>query len=42
MKALIGVDMQNDFISRSPANPAAQATVQPIAAKVRDFDRKKV
>lgn len=36
-KALIVVDMQNDFIDGSLANPDAQAIVEPIAQKVRDF-----
>jgi nicotinamidase-related amidase len=38
MKALIVVDMQNDFIDGSLANPAAQAIVDPIIKKIKEFD----
>lgn len=37
-KALIVIDMQNDFVSGSLANEQAQAIVSPIAAYVNDFD----
>ncbi len=37
-KALIVIDMQNDFIDGTLANPDAQAIVRPIAEYVRAFD----
>ena len=37
-KALIVIDMQNDFIDGALANPDAQAIVQPITKHVRAFD----
>ncbi len=37
-KALIVIDMQNDFVDGSLANPQAQAIVSPIAAYVSGFD----
>ena len=37
-KVLIVIDMQNDFVSGSLANPAAQAIVSLIAQKIRSFD----
>ena len=38
MKALIVVDMQNDFIYGSLANPAAQAIVDNVAREIEYFD----
>lgn len=40
MDALIIVDMQNDFVYGSLANPAAQAIVEPIAEFIKNFDGK--
>ena len=40
MKTLICVDMQNDFISGSLANPAAAAIVDPMAEYIKNFDGK--
>lgn len=37
-KALIIIDMQNDFIDGSLANPMAQAIVTPIAEYAKHFD----
>lgn len=37
-KALIVIDMQNDFITGSLANPSAEAIVKPIAEKIASFD----
>ena len=37
-KILIVVDMQNDFVTGSLANPAAQAIVEPIAKLILDYD----
>lgn len=37
-KALIVIDMQNDFVTGALANPAAEAIVKPIAKKVKSFD----
>ena len=38
MKTLIVVDMQNDFIDGSLANPAAAAIVKPMAEYIKNFD----
>lgn len=38
MKTLIVVDMQNDFIDGSLANPAAAAIVEPMAEYIRNFE----
>ena len=38
LKLLIIVDMQNDFIDGSLANPDAQAIVKPICDYAKDFD----
>ena len=38
MKTLICVDMQNDFISGSLANPAAAAIIKPMAEYIKNFD----
>ena len=38
MKTLIVVDMQNDFISGSLANPAAAAIVEPMAEYIKNFE----
>lgn len=38
MKTLIVVDMQNDFIDGSLANPAAAAIVEPMAEYIRNFN----
>ena len=37
-KALIIIDMQNDFITGSLANPAAEAIVEQIVEKIKSFD----
>ncbi len=37
-KALIIIDMQNDFITGSLANKAAEAIVDPIVEKIKSFD----
>ena len=37
-KTLIIVDMQNDFITGSLANPAAQAIVEPMAEYIKAWD----
>ena len=37
-KVLVVVDMQNDFISGSLANPAAEAIVKPMAEYIKNFD----
>ena len=37
-KALIIIDMQNDFVTGSLANPDAVAIVTPIVAKIAEFD----
>ena len=37
-KALIIIDMQNDFIDGALANPMAQAIVSPIASYAKNFD----
>ena len=37
-KVLVVVDMQNDFISSSLANPAAAAIVKPMAEYIKNFD----
>lgn len=37
-KTLIIVDMQNDFITGSLANPAAQAIVKPMAEYIKNFE----
>ena len=37
-KALVVIDMQNDFIDGALANPDAQAIVRPIAQAVLQFD----
>ena len=36
-KTLIVIDMQNDFISGSLANPAAQSIVEPMAEYIKNF-----
>lgn len=38
MKTLIVIDMQNDFISGSLANPDAQAIVDKIVKRIDEFD----
>ena len=38
MKTLIVVDMQNDFINGSLANPAAAAIVEPMAEYIKNFE----
>ena len=38
MKTLIVVDMQNDFITGSLANPAAEAIVEPMAEYIKNFE----
>lgn len=38
MKTLICVDMQNDFLTGSLANPAAAAIVEPMAEYIKNFD----
>ena len=38
MKTLICVDMQNDFITGSLANPAAAAIVEPMAEYIKNFE----
>lgn len=38
MKTLIVVDMQNDFITGSLANPAAQAIVKSMAEYIKNFE----
>lgn len=38
MKILIVIDMQNDFITSSLANPMAQAIVKPIAEYIKEWD----
>ncbi len=38
MKTLIVVDMQNDFIDGSLANPAAQAIIPDMAEYIKSFD----
>lgn len=38
MKTLIVVDMQNDFIDGSLANPAAAAIVEPMAEYIKNFN----
>jgi nicotinamidase-related amidase len=38
MKTLIVVDMQNDFIDGSLANPAAAAIVEPMAEYIKNFE----
>lgn len=40
MDTLIIVDMQNDFVYGSLANPAAQAIVEPMAEFIANFDGK--
>lgn len=37
-KVLVVVDMQNDFITGSLANPAAEAIVKPMAEYIKSFD----
>ena len=37
-KVLVVVDMQNDFITGSLANPAAEAIVKPMAEYIKNFD----
>ena len=39
MKILIVVDMQNDFVTGSLANPAAQAIVPKIAKKIEQYEK---
>lgn len=38
MKVLIVIDMQNDFITGSLANPAAEAIVKPIVSYINNYD----
>ena len=38
IKVLVGIDLQNDFIDGSLANKAAQAVIDNIVEKIRDFD----
>ena len=38
VKTLVVVDMQNDFISGSLANPAAATIVKPMAEYIKNFD----
>lgn len=38
MKTLVIVDMQNDFLTHSLANPAAQAIVKPMAEYIKNFE----
>ena len=38
MKTLIVVDMQNDFITGSLANPATAAIVEPMAEYIKNFE----
>jgi nicotinamidase-related amidase len=38
MKVLLVIDMQNDFISGALGSPEAQAIVERVAAKIKDFD----
>ena len=42
MKTLIIVDMQNDFITGSLANPAAAAIVKPMAEYIKNFDGRQI
>ena len=39
MKVLIVIDMQNDFVTGSLANPAAQAIVPKIAKKIKEYQK---
>ena len=41
-KVLIVVDMQNDFITGSLANPAAEAIVKPMAEYIKNFDGEQI
>lgn len=41
MKVLVVIDMQNDFVTGSLANPAAQAIVPNIAKKIKEYQKKK-
>ena len=41
-KVLVVVDMQNDFITRSLANPAAEAIVKPMAEYIKNFDGEQI
>ena len=38
IKVLVGVDLQNDFIDGSLANKEAQAVIDNIVEKIRNFD----
>lgn len=41
-KVLVVVDMQNDFITGSLANPAAEAIIKPMVEYIKNFDGEQV